>query len=42
MEQMDTSKMDTVRHSESMVMTFITAFLYFCAIMSAAYLFTMS
>jgi hypothetical protein len=41
MEQMD-SKMDSVQHTESMVMTFITAFLYFCAIMSAAYLFTMS
>jgi hypothetical protein len=34
--------MDTMRHSESMVMTFITAFLYFCAIMSAAYFFLMS
>lgn len=41
MEQMDT-KMDSMSHSESLVMTFITAFLYFCAIMSAAYLFTMS
>jgi hypothetical protein len=41
MEQMDT-KMDTKTHSESMVMTFITAFLYFCAIMAAAYLFTMA
>jgi hypothetical protein len=35
-------QMDTMRHSESIVMTFITAFLYFCAIMSFAYLFTMS
>lgn len=28
--------------SESTVLTFITAFLYFCAIMAFAYLFTMS
>lgn len=40
MEQMD-SKMDSMSHSESIVMTFITAFLYFCAIMFAAYIFTM-
>jgi hypothetical protein len=35
-------QMDTIRHSESIVMTVITAILYFCAIMSFAYLFTMS
>jgi hypothetical protein len=28
--------------TESTVLTFITAFLYFCAILSFAYLFTMS
>jgi len=35
-------KMHTKQASESTVLTFITAFLYFCAIMSFAYLFTMS
>jgi hypothetical protein len=35
-------QMDSVRHSESIVMTVITAVLYFCAIMTAAYLFTMA
>ena len=35
-------QMDSMRHSESIVMTVITAVLYFCAIMTAAYLFTMA
>ncbi len=35
-------QMDTMRHKESIVMTVITAILYFSAILSAAYLFTMS
>ena len=35
-------QMHTVRAKESIVLTFITAFLYFCAIMSFAYVFTMS
>jgi hypothetical protein len=35
-------QMDSVRHSESIVMTVITAVLYFCAIATAAYLFTMA
>lgn len=34
--------MDSMRHSESIVMTVITAILYFSAIMTFAYLFTMS
>jgi len=41
MEQLHKSKF-RVTVSESTVMTFITAFLYFCAILSFAYLFTMS
>ncbi len=41
MEKMH-SKMQHFLPSESTVLTFITAFLYFCAIMSFAYLFTMS
>jgi hypothetical protein len=35
-------KMHSLKASESTVMTFITAFLYFLAIMSFAYVFTMS
>jgi hypothetical protein len=35
-------QMDSVRHSESIVMTVITAVLYFCAIKTAAYLFNMA
>jgi hypothetical protein len=35
-------QMDSVRHSESIVMTVITAVLYFCAILTAAYLFTLA
>jgi hypothetical protein len=35
-------KMHAFQTSESTILTFITAFLYFCAIMSFAYLFTMS
>jgi hypothetical protein len=35
-------KMHSFKAKESTVLTFITAFLYFCAIMSFAYLFTMS
>ncbi len=35
-------KMQTFQASESTVLTIITAILYFCAIMSFAYLFTMS
>jgi hypothetical protein len=35
-------QMDSMRHSESIVMTVITAVLYFAAIMTFAYLFTMS
>jgi len=31
-----------IKVSEGTVLTFITAFLYFCAIMAFAYLFTMS
>ncbi|HVS95092.1 MAG TPA: hypothetical protein VHE54_01360 [Puia sp.] len=41
MEQMHKFKF-RITVSESTVMTFITAFLYFCAILSFAYLFTMS
>jgi hypothetical protein len=36
------SKMQTLQAKESTVLTFITALLYFAAIMSFAYLFTMS
>jgi hypothetical protein len=35
-------QMDSMRHSESIVMTVITAVLYFCAILTAAYLFTLA
>jgi len=35
-------KMHTFGPTESTVLTFITVFLYFCAILSFAYLFTMS
>ena len=36
------SKMDHFLPSESTVLTYVTVLLYFCAIMSFAYLFTMS
>jgi hypothetical protein len=36
------SKLHHLVPSESTVVTFVTALLYFCAIMSFAYLFTMS
>jgi hypothetical protein len=36
------SKLQAFLPSESTVLTFVTALLYFCAIMSFAYLFTMS
>ncbi|WP_262892843.1 hypothetical protein [Puia dinghuensis] len=42
MEQMDTFKAEEGQAKESTVMVFITAFLYFAAILSFAYLFTMS
>jgi hypothetical protein len=35
-------QLHTTRETESIVMTVITAILYFCAIMSFAYLLTMS
>jgi hypothetical protein len=35
-------QMHTLRAKESIVISFITAFLYFCAIMSFAYVVTMS
>jgi hypothetical protein len=35
-------KIQPLQAKESTVLTFITAFLYFCAILSFAYLFTMS
>ncbi|HEY4111850.1 hypothetical protein [Puia sp.] len=42
MEQLDTILPKESAARESTVMVFITAFLYFAAIMSFAYLFTMS
>jgi|GEM_PF-587356 len=42
MEQMDTFPAGEGSARESTVMVFITAFLYFAAILSFAYLFTMS
>jgi len=42
MEQLDTTRAKESSVSESTVMVFITAFLYFAAILSFAYLFTMS
>ena len=42
MEQLDTIRAKESTARESIVMVFITAFLYFAAIMSFAYLFTMS
>jgi hypothetical protein len=42
MEQMDTIRAKESTAKESTIMVFITAFLYFAAIMSFAYLFTMS
>jgi hypothetical protein len=42
MEQMDTIRAKESTPNESMVMVVITAFLYFAAIMSFAYLFTMA
>jgi hypothetical protein len=42
MEQMDSVRPNEVEARESTVMVFITAFLYFAAILSFAYLFTMS
>jgi len=35
-------KFHAFQGKESTILTFITAFLYFCAILSFAYLFTMS
>ena len=35
-------QMHTLRAKESIVISFITAFLYFCAIMAFAYVVTMS
>jgi len=42
MEQMDSIPAKESTANESTVMVFITAFLYFAAILSFAYLFTMS
>jgi hypothetical protein len=42
MEQLDTIRAKESTARESTVMVFITAFLYFAAILSFAYLFTMS
>ena len=42
MEQMDTIQAKESTATESTVMVFITAFLYFAAILSFAYLFTMA
>ena len=35
-------KMHSFHATESTIMIFVTAFLYFCAILSFAYMFTMS